>query len=107
MEGAGIYFFFTTHTCDLELTVHVKNNDLDVFADAYSPHKLVETDRHDPATGYYNWAIEKPLLAYQAIRVSWRRASVPAKQLSQPLAAPAPAAPALPNRPPEAPAAST
>jgi len=105
MEGAGIYFFFTTHTCDLELTVHVKNRDLDVFAEAYSPHKLAQTDRHDPSTGYYNWAIEKPLLAYQAIRVNWRRASVPATQLSRPVAAPAPAAPA-PNPPPQTPAIS-
>jgi hypothetical protein len=104
MEGAGIYFFFTTHTCDLELTVHAKNGDLEVFAEAYSPHKLAETDRHDPSTGYYNWTIEKPLLAYQAIRVNWRRASVPAKQLSQPVAAPAPAAPAPPNPPPKTPA---
>jgi len=106
MEGAGIYFVFTTHTCDLDLTVHVKNNDLDVFAEAYSPHKLAETDRHDPATGYYNWAIEKPLLAYQAVRVNWRRASVPVKQFSQLVAAPTPAAPP-PNRSPEAPATST
>jgi hypothetical protein len=105
MEGAGIYFFFTTHTCDLELTVHVKNCDLEVFAEAYSPHKLAETDRHDPSTGYYNWAIEKPLLAYQAIRVNWRRVSVGAKQLGQPVAAPAPAAPAPPAAPsPQAPA---
>jgi hypothetical protein len=107
MEGAGIYFFFTTHTCDLELAVHVKNSDLDVFAEAYSPHKLAETDRHNPATGYYNWAIEKPLLAYQAVRVNWRRASVPVKQLSQPVAASAPTAPAPPNLSPEAPAVST
>jgi hypothetical protein len=103
MEGAGIYFFFTTHTCDLELTVHVKNSDLDVFAEAYSPHKLTETDRHDPATGYYNWAIVKPLLAYQAVHVNWRRASVPVP----PASAPAPAAPTTPNPSPEAPAAST
>ena len=106
MEGAGIYFFFTTHTCDLELTVHVKNSDLDVFAEAYSPHKLAETDRHDPAIGYYNWAIEKPLLAYQAIRVNWRRASLPVKQLSQPVATPVPAPPAPPNPSPGAPAAT-
>ncbi len=106
MEGAGIYFFFTNHTCDLELTVHVKNCDLDVFAEAYSPHKLAETDRHDPSTGYYNWAIEKPLLAYQAIRVNWRRASVPTKQPSQPVAALAAAAPTPPNPLPQTPAIS-
>lgn len=106
LEGAGIYFFFTTHTCDLELTVHVKNSDLDVFAEAYSPHQLAETDRHDPAVGYYNWAIEKPLLAYQAIRVNWRRASVPVQQLSQPVAAPVAASPAPPNPSPGAPATS-
>jgi hypothetical protein len=106
MEGAGIYFFFTTHTCDLELTVHVKNNDLDVFAEAYSPHELSETDRHDPAMGYYNWAIKEPLLAYQAIHVNWRRASVPVKQLSQPVAPPVPAPPAPPNPQAGAPAAT-
>ena len=107
MEGAGIYFFFTTHTCDLELTVHVKNNDLDVFAEAYSPHKLAETDRHDPTVGYYNWAIDEPLLAYQAIRVNWRRPKAPVKQPNQPVAAPAPAPPAPPNPPPGAPTPST
>ncbi len=101
MEGAGIYFFFTTHTCDLELTVHVENHDLDVFAESYSPHELVETPRHDPATGYYNWAIEKPLLAYQAVRVNWRRrVNAPPNQLSPAVA------PAAPSPSTTAPAAS-
>jgi hypothetical protein len=80
LEGGGIYFFFTTHTCDLELTAHVKNCDLDVAAVAYSPHPLVQTDRHEPMAGYYNWTINQPLLAYQAIRVTWHRPSTAAKQ---------------------------
>jgi hypothetical protein len=96
LEGGGIYFSFTSHTCDLELTVHVKNRDLDVVAEAYSPHPLAETERHDPGNGYYNWTIKKPLLSYQAIRVTWHRAS-----------ARTPQGLALGNRVPEAPSASS
>ena len=106
MEGAGIYFVFTTHTCGLELTVHVENSDLDVFAEAYSPHQLVQTDRHDPAVGYHNWTIEEPLLAHQGLRVNWHRASVPVSQISQPVAAPVPTPPAPPNPSPGTSAAS-
>jgi hypothetical protein len=71
-HGGYIYFSFTSHTCDLELTVHVKNCDLEVFAEAYSPHPLVKTDRHDPDNGYYNWTLEKPLLCYQGVNVTWK-----------------------------------
>jgi hypothetical protein len=104
MDGGGIYFSFTTHTCDLELTVHVINRDLDVFAEAYSPQQLAETDAHNPATGYYNWKIKKPLLAHQAIRVTWHRPSAPTQQQAQTTPAPAPAAPAPPAPSSQAPA---
>jgi hypothetical protein len=87
LQGGGIYFFFTSHTCDLELTVNVMNRDLDVFAETLSPHELVETQRHDPDTGYYNWTLKKPLLSYQATHVSWKRRA----------AAQSPPTPALPD----------
>ena len=83
LDGGGIYFSFTSHTCDLELTVHVKNGDLEVFAEAYSPHRLAPTERHDPGNGYYNWTIKKPLLSYQAIRVTWQRATTRTAQLDE------------------------
>ncbi len=89
LAGGGIYFSFTSHTCDLELTVHVRNRDLEVFAEAYSPHPLAETERHDPSNGYYNWTIRKPLLSYQAIRVTWRRLVPRTSQTSQTVQIPA------------------
>ena len=44
MEGPGIYFFFTQHTCVLELSVNAKN--LDVSAEVSSPR---QTRGHRPA----------------------------------------------------------
>ncbi len=97
LKGGGIYFFFTSHTCDLELTVNVINRDLDVFAETLSPHKLAETQRHDPDDGYYNWMLKKPLLSYQATHVSWRRRAAP--QPKQPVQALPPAETKPPNPP--------
>jgi hypothetical protein len=76
IKGGGIYFFFNSHTCDLDLTVSVQNRDLEVFAEAYSPHPLEVTKRHNPGNGYYNWILKKPLLCYQAIHVTFKRSAV-------------------------------
>ncbi len=97
LDGGGIYFSFSSHTCDLELTVSVKNRDLEVFAVAYSPHQLAATERHDPGNGYYNWTIKKPLLSFQAIRVSWRRVPIQTPQPSQTAPTPAPQGSAVQN----------
>jgi hypothetical protein len=86
IKGGGIHFSFTSHTCDLELTVNVTHRDLEVFAEAYSPHPLVETDRHDPNNGYYNWILKKPLLCYQAIHITLKRGL--ATQSAQPTQTP-------------------
>ena len=88
MRGGGIYFSFSSHTCELELTVNVKNRDLEVFAEAYSPHPLVETERHNPSNGYYNWTLKKPLLHNQATHVTWkRRVATQSPQAAQPVQA--------------------
>ncbi len=73
MRGRGIYYSFTSHTGYLELTVFVKNRDLEVFAETYSSHPLKETNRHNKDNGYYNWEVKKPLLRHQAVHVNWRR----------------------------------
>jgi hypothetical protein len=101
LEGGGIYFFFTTHTSDLELTVHVKNRDLNVSSVAYSPHRLLETERHDPENGYYNWSLNKPLLCYQAVRITWELPRVQPPPVSQTVVTPPAAVP--PDLPREGP----
>lgn len=72
-EGGHIYFSFTSHVCDLDLTVHVPNRELKVVADAYSPHELSTTHRHNPEVGYYNWDLKYPLLCYQSVKIAWTR----------------------------------
>jgi hypothetical protein len=73
VKGAGIYYSFTSHTSHLELTVIVKNGDLEVFAETPSSNPLRPTDRHKPASGYHNWTAEKVFLRHQAVHVSWQR----------------------------------
>ena len=73
IDPGSIYFFFSSHVCDMELAVYVGNRDLAVVAEAYSPHELIKTDKHRPAIGFFNWKIPKPLLSYQSIHVTWRR----------------------------------
>ncbi len=71
LKGGRIYFAFTNHAYDLDLTVHAPKRDIKVFAGAFSIYPLKETDRHQPSLGYYNWRLEKPLLAYQSIYITW------------------------------------
>lgn len=58
--------------CDLDLIVSVQKRNLEVFADSYSPHDLTVAARHDPGGGFYNWTIDRPLLAYQSIYITWK-----------------------------------
>lgn len=62
-------FVFTSHTCDLDLTVRVCDQDVEVFAFANSPNDLIRTHRYHPPT--YNWTIRQPLLAYQGFNITW------------------------------------
>jgi hypothetical protein len=72
VKGPGIYYSFTSHTSHLELTVIVKSGVLEVFAETPSSNPLKPTNRHNPASGYYNWIAEKAFLRHQAVHVSWQ-----------------------------------
>ncbi|HKP86664.1 MAG TPA: hypothetical protein VJZ26_11240 [Blastocatellia bacterium] len=64
-------FVFTTHTCDLDLTVRIHNPDVKIIASAFAENILKKTTKYDESFGYYNWKIDRPLLAYQGINVTW------------------------------------
>lgn len=65
-------FVFTTHTCELDLSVRVRNPNVKVFATAYANSELKEVDlKHRPSFGIYNWKIDRPLIAYQSISITW------------------------------------
>jgi hypothetical protein len=79
-DGGGVYFILNNHTCDLDLTVIVPGKDMDVVAAATTENELTETHRHKPQLGFYNWKLERPLLAFQGVDVRWfpKGAHVPA-----------------------------
>jgi hypothetical protein len=70
-DGGGVYFILNTHTCDLDLTVIVPGKDMEVEAAATTENELTATHRHKPQLGFYNWKLERPLLAYQGVDVRW------------------------------------
>jgi hypothetical protein len=70
--GGTSNFVFDYHTCDLDLSVHVIDRSLQVYAGASTGGEwLKETSRHKPINGYYNWEIHRPLLAFQGIHLTW------------------------------------
>lgn len=70
-------FDFTSHTCDLDLTVRALDPNIKVFAAAPVKGMLEETTRAHPEQGLYNWKINRPLLAHQGISISWRLDPLP------------------------------
>ncbi len=73
--GGYSYFTFDYHTCDLELSVVVPSNTLDVYA-GVSPGGspgiwLKKTHRDRSKDGIYNWELKRPLLAFQGVSVGW------------------------------------
>lgn len=71
LKRGHLDFMFTTHTCDLDLTVRVLDPNIKVFASAPVKDMLQKTIRNHPESGIYNWKIDRPLLAYQGIKVTW------------------------------------
>lgn len=73
--GGSSFFSVEYPTADLELTALVYDRTLDVYSGAtpVSPdcEWLMETPRHQPEYGYYNWKLQRPLLAFQAIYLTW------------------------------------
>lgn len=88
-EGGSDFYRFSSHTCDLDLTVQVVGEELNVYAGTFVPDiKPAPTKRHKPENNYYNWKITRPLLAFQGVYISWMtREAAPA----HPPPAPAPA----------------
>lgn len=73
--GGSSFFSVEYPTADLELTAHVYDRTLDVYSGAtpVSPdfEWMMETPRHRPQYGYFNWKLQRPLLAFQAIYLTW------------------------------------
>jgi hypothetical protein len=73
--GGSSFFSVEYPTADLELTALVYDRTLDVYSGAtpVSPDFdwMKETPRHQPQYGHYNWKLQRPLLAFQAIYLTW------------------------------------
>ncbi|HLL70116.1 MAG TPA: hypothetical protein VK363_01710 [Pyrinomonadaceae bacterium] len=74
MRRGHLDFVFTTHTCELDLSVRVRNPEVRVFATANANSELkADPLKHRPSYGVYNWKIDRPLIAYQGISITWAR----------------------------------
>jgi len=72
LSGGCLYLILSNHTCDLELLIRVPGRDIDVIVTAYADNVLKKAETHDPDLGVYHWNIERPILAYQGINVTWK-----------------------------------
>jgi hypothetical protein len=79
LNGGRIDYVLTSHASGIELVVHVPKGGLKVSAAAYSPYQPKPTTRHAPTTGYYNWTIDRPLLPYQGVYVTWWEIPAPTR----------------------------
>ena len=71
LKGGRIDYNLTSHASGIEVVVHVPKGGLQVSADAYSPYRPTPTGRHVPKNGYHNWTIDRPLLPYQGVYITW------------------------------------
>ena len=73
--GGSSYFSVEYPTADLELTAQVFDPTLEVSSGAtpVSPRYdwLKTTANHKPELGYYNWELQRPLLAFQGVYLTW------------------------------------
>jgi hypothetical protein len=73
LDGGRLYLILSNHTCDLTIRVRNLARDLEVIATDYTQEDkiLKGTGGHDPEAGTYTWKIQRPILAYQGVYVSW------------------------------------
>jgi hypothetical protein len=71
-EGGFLYLILTHHTCEMNLRVFVDSKlPVGVLANAFADNVLKATPSHKPDQGFFEWKLEKPLLAYQGIYIAW------------------------------------
>ena len=78
-NGGHIDFIFTSHVCDLKLKVWA-DRPLKVDANTFEQNPLervaeqpssISLLKKRVAGEYYSWKLKRPLLAYQALQISW------------------------------------
>jgi len=78
LEGGHMHFIVNTHTIGLDLFVEVPKNDLVVGAECFESNVLMDmSEGLEP--GNYHWRMDKPLLPYQGLYVTWAKRDGPAK----------------------------
>ena len=78
LEGGHMHFIVSTHTIGLDLLVDVPKNDLLVEAEFFESNVLQNlSDGLKP--GSYHWRMNRPLLPYQGLYVTWGKRDDPAK----------------------------
>lgn len=76
LEGGHMHFIVNTHTIGLDLFVEVPKNDLVVGAEGFESNILIDmSEGLNP--GSYHWRMDRPLLPYQGLYVTWAKGDAP------------------------------
>jgi hypothetical protein len=91
LRSGHIDFIFTSHVCDLDLMVWADKR-LKVSASTFEQNPLEPVTEAPPSISWLNerltetgelyyWKLKKPLLAYQALQISWTAPGIPLDKL--------------------------
>jgi|ERR1041384_3700192 hypothetical protein len=86
-EGGSEFFLTPLLALGFELFVDAWDG-LEVSATAYLPEDLTDGDQHLKKQNSYHWVLERPILPFQGVYVSWKSKSTPPAQDTAPPSSP-------------------
>ena len=102
LEGGSEFFLTPLLALGFSLFVEAWEG-LEVSATSYLPEELTEGDEHLKKQNSYHWVLQRPMLPFQGVYVSWKSrptSSPPAGEPSSPAGAPSSPPAGAPSSPP-------
>lgn len=77
LQGGSSFILTPVQTLGFELIVHAPKN-VDVLATAYLRETFEKGKFHSPSSGTFHWKLNRPMLPYQGVYLTWKSKAVPA-----------------------------